>query len=135
MNRYIYPAVFTFNDYSIQVCFPDLGEQIKIATNIDDAYDKACDMLGTYIHKAVIGKVQLANATTITNIKLKSENEKIVFIAVDMDKWFARYDQSYVRKNITLPKWLYERTKELGINVSGVLQNALIEYIAKSEKK
>jgi post-segregation antitoxin (ccd killing protein) len=41
-------------------------------------------------------------------------------------------DNSYVRKNVTLPRWLERAATEKGINFSQVLQSALKEQILQN---
>lgn len=66
-------------------------------------------------------------------IKLK-DNQILVYIDVNMG--WVREKEKYksITRAITLPKWLNEKAKESGINVSMVLQRALMETLNIKEE-
>lgn len=53
----------------------------------------------------------------------------VTLIDVDFEKAKLKSDSRAVRRNVTLPNWLNIRAEESGINVSKVLQDALIQIL------
>ena len=55
------------------------------------------------------------------------EGESLVsMVDVDFAEYRRRMDNKTVRRNVTLPNWLNQKAEKAHINVSGVLQEALV---------
>ena len=55
------------------------------------------------------------------------EGESLVsMVEVDFTEYRRRMDNKTVRRNVTLPNWLNQEAEKEHINVSGVLQEALM---------
>ncbi|WP_373725094.1 type II toxin-antitoxin system CcdA family antitoxin [Bacteroides heparinolyticus] len=52
---------------------------------------------------------------------------------MDMKEYVKNYEHRTVRKNVTIPSYLNEMAKNNNINVSAVLQKALIEELGLDE--
>ena len=50
----------------------------------------------------------------------------ISLVDVDFEEYRRRIDNKAVRRNVTLPNWLNREAEKANINVSRVLQEALI---------
>lgn len=53
----------------------------------------------------------------------------VTMIDVDLEEYRRRHSRKMVRRNVTLPSWLDFEAKKAKINVSGVLQQALMEVL------
>ena len=51
----------------------------------------------------------------------------LTLVDVDFSEYRRKIDQKSVRKNVTLPSWLNWEAEQAGLNVSRVLQEALME--------
>ena len=49
------------------------------------------------------------------------------YVDIDSDEYRRKIDTKVVRKNVSLPSWLNYEADKAGINVSRVLQDALME--------
>lgn len=58
----------------------------------------------------------------------------LTFVDVDFDEYRRKTETKTVRRNVTLPSWLNYEADQAGINVSRVLQEALISVL-KLERK
>lgn len=53
----------------------------------------------------------------------------VSLVDTDFTEYRRRVDNKSVRRNVTLPNWLNQEAEKANINVSKVLQNALIEVL------
>ena len=50
-------------------------------------------------------------------------------VDIDIDKYRKMMDKKAVRRNVSIPAWLNKRAEEEHLNVSKVLQNALVDIL------
>ena len=62
-----------------------------------------------------------------------SDNEILVLIEVSMPVVRDKVKNIYVKKTLTIPKWLDELGKAENVNFSLLLQNALKEYLGENK--
>ncbi len=136
-----YPTIFTETDTNILIEIPDLGiltesnsEDGKIG-NLADAVAMARDAIGLHcISMEDKGEV-IAQSSRIQEIDAKSstfyEDGKTFVSIVDVDLVVYRQknDMKMVRRNVTLPNWLNREAEAAHINVSRVLQEALMSKL------
>lgn len=66
----------------------------------------------------------------ITEGEFKKEGESIVtLVDIDFEMYRKKHDNKMVNRNVTLPNWLNVKADPANINVSKVLQEALIEKL------
>lgn len=53
----------------------------------------------------------------------------LTYVDVDLAKYRRKMERQSVRRNVTLPRWLDMEASKAGINVSRVLQKALMEEL------
>lgn len=58
-----------------------------------------------------------------------AEKSYVSLVDVDFTKYRKKVDNKMVRKNVTIPNWLNKAAEKEKINVSKVLQEALMEKI------
>ena len=129
-----YPVIFTDMDTNILIEVPDLGilteanEEGKTKGTIADAIMMARDAIGiSCIEAEDRAQIDITRGTFY-------EDGKSVLSLVDVD--LAAYrrmlDNKTVRRNVTLPNWLNQAAEKSHINVSKVLQEALMAKLGVS---
>lgn len=133
----VYPVIFTQTDNAVLVEVPDL-EILTEGKNIQDAIEMARDAIGlTGISMQDHGD-SIPEATDFKNIDIKSgtfagEGEsQLSLVDIDFDVYRRKIDVKTVRRNVTLPNWLNREAEEAHINVSKVLQEALMAKLGVS---
>lgn len=123
-ERYIYPAVFTYEaGQEIAVVFPDLDVATS-GTDDNDALLSARELLGCALYGMEEDGEEIPSPTPLSDIKT-SENECAVLVDVYMPSIrMAKVNRS-VNRTVTLPAWLNAAALERNINFSQVLQDAL----------
>lgn len=133
----VYPVIFTQSEGAVLIEVPDL-EILTEGKDMADAIEMARDAIGvTGISMEDNGET-IPEASGITDIKPKNgtfaEEGKGFVSMVDID--FATYrrkvDNKTVRRNVTLPNWLNQEAEKAHINVSKVLQEALMTKLGVS---
>ena len=130
----IYPVIFTpLNDEkdTVLVEVPDLGILTEGYGMVDAVY-MARDAIGLKgITREDEGK-DIPNPSALNDIDASkgtfAEDGKGYVSLVDIDfvEYRRRVDNKTVRRNVTLPNWLNQEAEKAHINVSRVLQEALM---------
>lgn len=138
--RVAYPVIFTTTDTNILIEVPDLGiiteayEEGKSGT-IADAISMARDAIGIKCIQAQDEGRQLAEASEFQEINLEEGTfhgegtETLSMVDIDLDEYRRKVDTKTVRRNVTLPSWLNYEAEKAKVNVSRVLQEALMEKL------
>lgn len=133
-----YPVIFTDVGTNILIEVPDLGilteanEEGKEKGKIADAIMMARDAIGTACISAQDCGKELKGASSLEEIDITKgafygDGKGIVsLVDVDLDVYRRKADNKMVRRNVTLPNWLNQEADEAKINVSKVLQEALM---------
>ena len=128
----------TKNTVLIEV--PDLNIQTE-GYGIADAIEMARDAIGLEIitredegivfqKPLPIGKVDKNRGT------FSGEGETCVtYVDVDFDEYRKKVDMRTVRRNVTLPNWLNRAADKAGLNVSKVLQDALMSVLQTTQNR
>ncbi len=136
-----YPAfIVNTNDgseYPFLICVPDM-EIFTEADTFADAIEMARDAIGV----AGISMEDNAEELPVPSVqddaieKVKHHTEDIDFskgiltyIDVDFSEYRKKADTKTVRRNVALPSWLNYEAEHAGINVSRVLQEALMNVL------
>lgn len=135
MDRYIYPVIFTqTNDendtYLIDI--PDL-DGITQGQGLTDAFYMARDYIGNALFDCKESDIPAPSYPADIDIKsgkFFGEGKSIISL-VDIDlKMFRQMIKSKsVRRNVSLPEYLDRAAEKANLNVSKVLQEALIEKL------
>ena len=133
-----YPVIFTDVDTNILIEVPDLGiltesnEEGKPKGSMADAITMARDAIGiSCIEAEDNGKVVLhPSKMTDIDVSKGTFNEDgtsiVSLVDVDLATYRRMLDNKTVRRNVTLPNWLNQEAEKSHINVSKVLQEALM---------
>ena len=129
VNRYFYPAVFTYEEgQEIAVFFPDLDVATS-GENEDDALLSARELLGVVLSGLEEDGEVIPKASSLRDVVVE-ENEKVVLIDVFMPSYRMANVNRSVNRTVTLPAWLNAAALEVILNFSQVLQEALKDKLA-----
>ena len=131
----IYPAVFTATHDkkdTYLVYIPDINGMTE-GYGLEDAVSMARDYIGCTFYNRSDDLIPTAsNIVDIDISKSEFAREGDSFISLvdaDIDVYRQKMDNKPVRRNVSLPNWLNKKANEAHINVSRVLQDALIEKL------
>ena len=133
-----YPVIFTEGETNILIEVPDLKlyteaneEGIEKGT-MADAIMMARDAIGLACISMQDKGENIPTASALTEVNISEgvfykEGKCIVsLVDVDLVAYRRKMDNKMVRRNVTLPNWLNLEAEKAQINVSKVLQEALM---------
>ena len=129
--------IFTQTDTNVLVEVPDL-EILTEGTDIADAVEMARDAIGVTGISMQDHNEEIPQATDIRKIDVNTgtffdAGKSIVsLVDIDFDAYRRKNDMKAVRRNVTLPNWLNTAAEAAHINVSKLLQDALMEKLGVS---
>ncbi|EOH74093.1 type II toxin-antitoxin system HicB family antitoxin [Enterococcus raffinosus] len=139
-----YPALFYYDDTDktsvpYSVFFPDIHYGATQGENISDAMSMASEFLGIAVASMVEDNEKVPTPSNIHNLSLVDNNpfiddkdfdlqfdpEKsfISMVTVDISQYLG--EQEPVKKTLTIPKWADRLGKELHLNFSKTLTDAI----------
>ena len=120
--EYVYPAIFHANENgSYTIIFPDLPGCISEGKSLENAMYMAQSGLKQWVEYHNDKKLKLGKASAIEDIKTKP-GEFVSYVYADINS-------RAVKRTVSIPKELDEKSIELGLSLSRVLQDALNEKI------
>lgn len=137
----VYPVIFTDVSTNILIEVPDLGilteanEEGKEKASFAEAITSARDAIGISCISAEDEGSAFAEASAIEDIDISKgtfaeEGKGLVsLVDVDLAEYRRKMDNKTVRRNVTLPNWLNQEAESANLNVSRVLQEALMEKL------
>lgn len=118
----IYPAVFTYEDGSYNVDFPDLEGCHTYGESIEEAINNARDALAGWTAVALENGIALPKASDI-----KSVSDCGGFVTlIDAKPVDSRVA---VKKTLTIPAWLNDLSEKAHAPYSKILQEGLERYL------
>lgn len=139
-----YPVIFTDVDTNILIEVPDLGiiteanEEGKAKGTMADAIMMARDAIGINCIEAEDNGKKIIKPSEINDIDVSKgtfygEGQMILsLVDVDLTSYRKMLDNRTVRRNVTLPNWLNQEAEKAHVNVSKVLQEALMARLGVS---
>jgi toxin-antitoxin system, antitoxin component, hicB family len=139
-----YPVIFTDVDTNILIEVPDLGiiteanEEGKEKGTMADAIMMARDAIGIRCIEAEDEGKEVVKSSEMSDIDVSKctfygEGKEILsLVDVDLLAYRKMLDNRTVRRNVTLPNWLNQEAEKAHINVSKVLQEALMTRLGVS---
>lgn len=138
MMKVTYPVIFTEVETNILIEVPDLGilteanEEGRMKGTIADAIMMARDAIGlscieredqgeTVVSPSMLSDVDISKGTFYEDGK-----SFVSLVDVDLVIYRRMLDNKTVRRNVTLPNWLNQEAEKAKLNVSKVLQEALM---------
>jgi predicted RNase H-like HicB family nuclease len=132
-DRYIFPAILTYEVKGISIEFPDLPGCLPYADDTDEAIKNAKEALELHLFGMEKDGDAIPDPTDIRDIRLKKD-QTIILVEVWMTLVREEMMNKSVNKNLTVPRWLNDIAEKNHINFSQVLQTALKEYLGLVKK-
>ncbi len=133
-DHYIYPAIFDYADDGISVFFPDLPGCLPCAHTTEEALHNSKEALALHLYSMEQDGDPIPEPTPVDKLKLES-NQMPILVEVYMPVYREAIENSYTKKNVTLPAWLERIATEKGMNFSQILQSALKERLGITERR
>ena len=133
----VYPIVLTPADHGYVVFVPDLCINTE-GSSVPDAIEMARDAIGLAGISMEDNKdeIPMPSSRDMAYEKVKKDTEIVDFskgiltyVDVDFSEYRKKVDTKTVRRNVALPSWLNYEADKAGINVSRVLQEALLSTL------
>lgn len=127
----VYPVLFTKTDSAILIEVPDFSILTE-GSNMNNAIEMARDAMELKCVSMEDAKEEIPEPSDISKIDINnctfSEDGETIISLVDIDsgEYRRKIDTKTVRRNVALPSWLNYEAEHAGINVSRVLQEALM---------
>lgn len=132
--RNVYPVFFTKVDEKVLVEVPDLSILTE-GKDMNDAIDMARDAIELKCVSMEDEKEEIPTPSKISELNVNNgtfadEGETIIsFVDIDSAEYRKKIDTRTVRRNVALPSWLNYEADQAGVNVSRILQEALINTL------
>ncbi|MDE7281976.1 MAG: type II toxin-antitoxin system HicB family antitoxin [Lachnospiraceae bacterium] len=130
----VYPVLFTKTTTNILVEVPDL-DILTEGKNMADAIEMARDAIELKCVSMEDDGMEIPMPSEVSSLDASdgtfAEDGETVISLVDIDsgEYRRKIDTKTVRKNVTIPSWLNYEAEQAGINVSRVLQEALMKVL------
>ena len=130
----VYPVFFTKTDTVVLVEVPDL-EILTEGTDMSDAIEMARDAIELKCVSMEDDGTEIPLPSEINDLDVNNgifaeEDATVIsFVDIDSGEYRRKIDTKTVRKNVTIPGWLNYEAEHAGINVSKVLQEALMKVL------
>ncbi|MCM1464583.1 MAG: type II toxin-antitoxin system HicB family antitoxin [Bacteroidales bacterium] len=134
MMKNVYPVFFTITDTIILVEVPDL-EILTEGNDMVNALEMARDAIELKCVSMEDDGIEIPLPSEIGSLDVNSgafaeEGTTLVsLVDIDSGEYRRKIDTKAVRKNVTIPSWLNYEAEQAGINVSRVLQEALMDVL------
>ena len=132
--RNVYPVFFTKTNDNVLVEVPDL-DILTEGKDMNDAIDMARDAIELKCVSMEDEKEDIPNPSDISDLNISNgtfadEGETIIsFVDIDSTEYRKKIDTKTVRRNVALPSWLNYEADQAGVNVSRILQEALMSTL------
>ena len=134
----VYPIILTQVKECVLVEVPDL-EILTQGKDLADAMDMARDAIGLTIVVMQDKGQNIPEPSIGANININASTFKedgqgiLALVDIDVEAYRRKYDNKTVRRNVTLPNWLNKEAEKAHLNVSRVLQEALMLKLGVSK--
>lgn len=135
----MYPVIFTQTKDCVLVEVPDL-EILTEGKDIESAIEMARDAISVTIISLEDNDERIPTASKMSEIDTSSSafyNLGETFLSLvdaNVYEYRKKIETKPVRRNVSLPSWLNHAADTAGINVSKVLQEALISVLGITRK-
>lgn len=123
-DKYVYPAIFTYDYDGINIEFPDIEGCFSCADTDEEALYMAEDVLGLWMVELEEENEEIPEPTNLKDIKV-GKNQKTALIGVWMPTVRKAINNKSIKKTLTIPQWLDIMVREKDLNFSYILQEGL----------
>lgn len=130
----VYPVFFTKTNSNILVEVPDFNILTE-GKDFNDAIEMARDAIELKCVSMEDDKEIIPEPSKITDLNIDTgvfsdEGETMIsYVDIDSTLYRRQIDMKTVRRNVSLPSWLNNAAESAGVNVSNILQEALISTL------
>lgn len=128
MAQYVYPAIFTEEDGSYSITFPDIENCFTSAENLGDGIKMANDVLCLMLYEMEESGETIPAPSSIRDI-VTAENEFTTLVSCDTIEYRKFFHNKAVKKTLSIPSWLNDMAERADINFSAILQAALKQQL------
>lgn len=132
-ENYIYAVVLQKEEDGYLITFPDFPDQMTQADTEEKAIEAAQEMLALCISDNEDLGVENPEPKKQEEIKLE-EGSKLVYVHLWMPYFRKMQKVVYVKKTLTIPKWLDEMAKAKDVNFSSILVKGLKKELGIPER-
>ncbi len=139
----VYPAIFfTEESGGYSVVFPDLNHLATCGDDMQEAMEMAVDCLAGYLFTEKLDGNAIPVPTPLDQVDPYCEDDCeedrkmarfVNLISVDVDDYAAQHFSKAVKRTVSIPQWLNSRAVAAKLNVSKVLQKALMRELHISQ--
>ena len=135
----IYPVILTAtkdekDTYLVDI--PDI-KGITEGYGIEDAYRMARDYIGGMLYD--MSDDEIPKASSILNIDVASGEfadageSFVTLVDLDLEAYRRSINNKAVRRNVSIPAWLNKAAEDAHLNVSRILQEALMDKLGVNQ--
>lgn len=138
--RSVYPVLFTITNTNVLVEVPDF-DILTEGKDLNDAIDMARDAIELKCVSMEDTKEKIPSPSNIRDLDadrstFSGEGDTIIsFVDIDSTEYRKKIDTRTVRRNVALPSWLNYEADQAGVNVSRILQEALMSTLQLERRK
>ena len=135
----MYPVIFTQTKDCVLVEVPDL-EILTEGKDIESAIEMARDAISVTIVSLEDNDERIPASSKMSELDITSSTffgsgeSFLSLVDTDVNEYRKKIETKPVRRNVSLPSWLNHAADIAGINVSKVLQEALISALGNTRK-
>ena len=130
--KLVYPAIFYSQEeqsgYTVEI--PDLPGCVSCGSDIAEAIAMGADAASGWVLDEIEDNKPIPKASSIEDIH-PEDGGFVSLLVLDMDSYIQKYGTKSVRKNLTIPAWLNTFAEKNNLNISKVLQDALLQMYRK----
>lgn len=132
-TKCVYPAIFyKAIEGGYYVIFPDLG-CVTQGEDIKETFFMAENCLGTWLYDFFLKNKDLPTSSNIKDVVIDEKEKEfsiledsfVSLVGIDLGEYAKKCSKKVIRKNVAIPSYLNEMAKNMNINVSKVLKDAL----------
>ena len=128
MEKLFYPALFHKSEEGgFWISFPDFPECFTEGDDMKQAYEMTVEALGLALVNRKEEKEEIPDPSDLD--KIQNEDGTIVIVEFDMLEYQRKHNSKAVKKTLSIPEWLNEEAVSMGVNLSQVLQEALMSKL------
>lgn len=130
----VYPVFFTKTNENILVEVPDFSILTE-GNDMNDAMEMARDAIELECVSMEDNNEKIPSPSDLKDLDITkgtfvNDGETIVsFVDIDSAIYRKKIDTKTVRRNVALPSWLNYEADQAGVNVSRILQEALMNVL------
>lgn len=126
--KYTFPAFITKEEDGYVVTFPDVRGVNTDGDTIEEALEYAEDALNLMLWAKEEEGKEIPKASLIETLVIPPHTS-IALVKADTLAYKRLHDNKAVRKNVSIPNWLNQMIQNKNINLSNLLQKALIQEL------